>query len=138
MTAEGPVERPHGALTYPNQMSGNLLTTSACRPQTRGMTTNHAYTTTRTSPFGHYGACACGWTTRRYFPTAQAAYQSVRDHVAAQAGRHEVHLEAIPVGAGNYFQAVCSCGWAGPLGTTNAVMGRGRRHATAANRPAGQ
>lgn len=30
------------------------------------------------------------------------------------------------------FQAVCSCGWRSVPMTTNAVMGRGRRHRTAA------
>lgn len=41
----------------------------------------HAYETTRTSPFGHYGECLCGWITRRYRATAREAWRDVVRHV---------------------------------------------------------
>lgn len=40
-----------------------------------------AYDTTRTSPFGCYAVCACGWVTPDYWPTHQAAYLALRTHV---------------------------------------------------------
>ena len=42
----------------------------------------HEYVTTRTSPFGYYGECACGKITDQYRPSAREAWQDVRDHIA--------------------------------------------------------
>lgn len=36
------------------------------------------------------------------------------------------------------FRARCSCGWVSAWETTNAVMGRGRRHASAYRRRGGK
>lgn len=119
--------------------------------------TAHAYTTTRTSPFGYYGACACGWITRDYFPTAQAAYLSVRDHVAAQAGQAVTigNGTAVHVGyfvGGNVTGSLCNpYAWQTsrvrlsdqPATCPRCAKATARaaeqaRHATAANRVAGQ
>lgn len=62
-------------------------TMNTCPLHSDAEATACAYDTTRTSPFGYYGQCACGWITPDYWPTAQAAYLSVRDHVTARADR---------------------------------------------------
>lgn len=51
--------------------------------------------------------------------------------------RHAVTLAVHPDPAEvRRFRAECACGWVGPWSTTNACMGRGRRHATMANKAA--
>lgn len=42
--------------------------------------TGHEYDTTRTSPFGYYVTCACGWISGQYRPTAKDAWMDWQDH----------------------------------------------------------
>jgi hypothetical protein len=44
----------------------------------------HGYVTTRTSPFGYYGECRCGWITHAYRETAREAFLDVSEHIRAQ------------------------------------------------------
>lgn len=40
----------------------------------------HYYDTTRTSPYGYYVTCRCGWTSTCYRTTAQDAYYDWQAH----------------------------------------------------------
>lgn len=49
----------------------------------------HVYDTTRTSPFGYYVTCACGWISEQYRPTAKDAWNDHVDHARQQAAAVE-------------------------------------------------
>lgn len=58
----------------------------------------HDYDTTRTSPFGYYVCCGCGWVSGQYRATAKEAYDDWTDHAREQrAGRPSLadQLQAI-------------------------------------------
>lgn len=47
---------------------------------------------------------------------------------------HELALQSGKASGETMFQCRCSCGWISEWETTNAVMGRGRRHVAAMRR----
>jgi hypothetical protein len=60
---------------------GTLIELTDCHPDR--IAHHHAYDTTRTSPFGYYGTCTCGYVTTAYRETAKESWQDVLAHVSS-------------------------------------------------------
>lgn len=54
------------------------------------MTVRHRYDTTRTSPYGYYVTCSCGWVSTEYRPTARGAWGDWNDHASGSRREHDV------------------------------------------------